>query len=129
MTRNRLVVRLIDIDRPGAAFKNHCCKQGPIILIKPKTIAAEEETNHLIHWPDSAEFRVNPTPNILIEAPPRWEALDLCELWRYRELLYFLALRDVTVRPLQADRDWRRVGDPTTFSHHGCFFSYLRRIA
>src|SRR3954452_21410358 len=27
-----------------------------------------------------------------------WRALDLRELWRYRELLYFLALRDVKLR-------------------------------
>jgi lipopolysaccharide transport system permease protein len=67
-------------------------------LINPKTIAAEEGTNHLIQQPDSAESRVYPTPGILIEAPRRWEALDLLELWRYRELLYFLAWRDVMVR-------------------------------
>ena len=67
-------------------------------MIRVKSIAAEEETNRLIQAPDPAESRVYPTPNILIEAPPRWEALDLCELWRYRELLYFLAWRDVMVR-------------------------------
>src|SRR5438132_9331195 len=27
-----------------------------------------------------------------------WRALDLAELWRYRELLYFLAWRDVKLR-------------------------------
>src|SRR6187549_1408196 len=27
-----------------------------------------------------------------------WRALDLGELWRYRELLYFLALRDIKLR-------------------------------
>jgi lipopolysaccharide transport system permease protein len=67
-------------------------------LINPKSIAAEERTNHLVQQPDSAEPRVYPTPGILIEAPRRWEALDLLELWRYRELLYFLAWRDVMVR-------------------------------
>lgn len=31
--------------------------------------------------------------------PPRgWQALDLKELWRYRELTWFLALRDIKVR-------------------------------
>src|SRR5262249_45597174 len=32
------------------------------------------------------------------EAPQRWEALDLREFWRYRELVYFLTWRDVKVR-------------------------------
>src|SRR6266498_2577391 len=37
-------------------------------------------------------------PAILIEPPRRWEALELREFWRYRELLYFLTWRDVKVR-------------------------------
>ena len=34
----------------------------------------------------------------LIEAPSGWWAFDFVELWRYRELLWFLALRDIQVR-------------------------------
>jgi lipopolysaccharide transport system permease protein len=37
-------------------------------------------------------------PIIVIEASRGWRALDLRELWRFRELVYFLALRDVKVR-------------------------------
>jgi len=33
-----------------------------------------------------------------IEAPRAWQALDMAELWRYRELLYFFAWRDIKVR-------------------------------
>ena len=33
-----------------------------------------------------------------IKPSPRWRALDLGELWRYRELAYFLTWRDVKVR-------------------------------
>jgi lipopolysaccharide transport system permease protein len=33
-----------------------------------------------------------------IRASSGWRALDLAELWRYRELLYFLALRDIKLR-------------------------------
>jgi lipopolysaccharide transport system permease protein len=40
----------------------------------------------------------NQTQAILIEPPRRWEALDWREFWRYRELLYFLAWRDIKVR-------------------------------
>ena len=37
-------------------------------------------------------------PIVVIEASRGWRALDLRELWRFRELVYFLALRDVKVR-------------------------------
>jgi len=35
---------------------------------------------------------------IRIEPPRGWSALNLVELWRFRELLYFLIWRDVKVR-------------------------------
>ena len=38
----------------------------------------------------------------VLEAPGRWSALDLGELWHYRDLLYILAWRDVKVRYKQA---------------------------
>jgi lipopolysaccharide transport system permease protein len=37
-------------------------------------------------------------PVLRIRPPRRWRAVDLGALWRYRELLWFLALRDVQVR-------------------------------
>ncbi len=37
-------------------------------------------------------------PVTVIEARPAWKVVDFRELWRYRELLYFLIWRDVKVR-------------------------------
>src|SRR5437660_3885129 len=37
-------------------------------------------------------------PIVLIQPSRGWRALDLRELWRFRRLVYFLALRDVKVR-------------------------------
>lgn len=37
-------------------------------------------------------------PVTVIERRPGWKFVDLAELWRYRELLYFLVWRDVKVR-------------------------------
>ncbi len=37
-------------------------------------------------------------PVTVIQARPAWQLVDLGELWRYRELLFFLAWRDVKVR-------------------------------
>src|SRR5437667_7990722 len=39
-----------------------------------------------------------PRPLFVLEPRRGWAALNLRELWRYRELLWFLALRDVQVR-------------------------------
>ncbi len=35
---------------------------------------------------------------IVIQASPAWRTVDLAEMWRYRELLYFFVWRDVKVR-------------------------------
>ena len=37
-------------------------------------------------------------PLTIIERKPGWKFVDVAELWRYRELLYFLIWRDVKVR-------------------------------
>ncbi len=38
------------------------------------------------------------TGHIVIEPARGWQALELADLWRYRELLYFLTWRDIKVR-------------------------------
>jgi lipopolysaccharide transport system permease protein len=45
------------------------------------------------------ESSAPPVPQVtIIEAKTGWRALDLAELWRYRELVYFLIWRDIKVR-------------------------------
>jgi lipopolysaccharide transport system permease protein len=49
--------------------------------------------------PDRAAPAPPPEPPLTVIAPQGgWALPDLRELWRYRELLYFLALRDIKVR-------------------------------
>lgn len=50
------------------------------------------------HPPESATLSVRPLPRLRIQATPGWKALNLRELWQFRELLWFLALRDIKVR-------------------------------
>ncbi|HMP00855.1 MAG TPA: ABC transporter permease [Gemmatales bacterium] len=38
-----------------------------------------------------------PAP-LVIQATSGWRAIDLAELWRFRELLYFLTYRDISIR-------------------------------
>jgi lipopolysaccharide transport system permease protein len=44
------------------------------------------------------DSRVALQSTIVIQSSGGWRALDLRELWRFRELVYFLALRDIKVR-------------------------------
>jgi len=44
------------------------------------------------------KFLVGSECATLIDPPRRWEALDLRELWKFRELLYLLSWRDIKVR-------------------------------
>ena len=46
----------------------------------------------------AADSTSSAPPTVLIAPSRGWRALDLRELWRFRELVYFLALRDVKVR-------------------------------
>ncbi len=48
--------------------------------------------------PPPAETPDVPRRRTAITPPGRWAWIDVAELWRYRELLYFLAWRDVKVR-------------------------------
>src|SRR3954452_6977340 len=48
---------------------------------------------------ESCETRpASPLPTLFIRPPTGWASLRLRELWEYRELLYFLAWRDIKVR-------------------------------
>ncbi len=43
-------------------------------------------------------YRAEAAPVTIIEPSRGWSSLNLRELWQYRELLYFLAWRDISVR-------------------------------
>lgn len=49
--------------------------------------------------PDITAFACDP---VVIEPARGWVGLDLAELWRYRELIGFLALRDIRIRYKQS---------------------------
>ena len=49
-----------------------------------------------------AAVKTHDTNRTVLQPPGRWSALRLGELWRYRDLLYILAWRDVKVRYKQA---------------------------
>jgi lipopolysaccharide transport system permease protein len=47
---------------------------------------------------EESESAAAPHQGVLIEPSRGWTSLKLHELWEYRELLYFLAWRDIKIR-------------------------------
>ena len=52
--------------------------------------------------PETARESDVVSARVVIEPPRGWTSLDLAELWRYRELAGFLALRDIQIRYKQS---------------------------
>jgi lipopolysaccharide transport system permease protein len=57
-----------------------------------------EPTQYSREQPQAVQIRLPDEPLVIIEPSKRWVAVDLRDLWAYRELLYFLTWRDVKVR-------------------------------
>ncbi len=69
-------------------------------------------------------------PTRIIEASSGWAPLKLRELWRYRELLYFLIWRDVKVRYKQTALGgaWAILQPVATMLVFSIIFGYLARV-
>lgn len=48
--------------------------------------------------PTSSPQGSGPVPKVVLRATSGWQAVNFRELWHYRELLWFLAVRDIKVR-------------------------------
>ena len=68
-----------------------------------------------------------PAHSTLLRAHRGWRPLDLAELWRYRELLAFLALRELQVRYRQMalGAAWAIIQPLLTMVVFTVFFGYL----
>jgi lipopolysaccharide transport system permease protein len=69
-------------------------------------------------------------PSVHIEARRGWMALDLAELWAYRELLYFFVWRDIKVRYKQTviGAAWAVLQPVLTMLVFSLFFGKLAKI-
>lgn len=88
-----------------------------------------------ITTPNSADIQARGTGNqppeeLLIQPSKGWVALDLHELWQYRELLYFLVWRDVKVRYKQTviGAAWAIIQPFMTMVVFSLFFGGLAKI-
>jgi lipopolysaccharide transport system permease protein len=85
--------------------------------------------------PASSVFRIarTSTPTlseVLIVAPRRWVPLNLAELWRHRELLYFMTWRDIKVRYKQTvlGAAWAIIQPLATVMVLSLFFGRMPRM-
>jgi len=80
--------------------------------------------------PDIASSHASQEPLVVIEASSSWTAINLQELWTFRELLYFLIWRDVKVRYKQAGLGvaWAIIQPLFTMLIFTLFFGKLARL-
>src|SRR6516162_4573460 len=66
-------------------------------------------------------------PKLFIRPRKGWQPIDFRELWRYRELLWFLALRDIQIRYKQTalGAAWAVIQPLFTMLVFSVFFGYL----
>ncbi len=78
----------------------------------------------------SAQQALSPAPVVVIEPAKGWVALQLKELWEYRELLYFMTWREVKVRYKQTaiGAAWALIQPLFTMVVFALFFGKLAKM-
>lgn len=91
------------------------------------TFAAEAEVTTPPPAPDAGGRTPGGGPVTVIGRQPGWRLVNLRELWRYRELLFFLTWRDIKVRYKQAvlGAAWAVLQPLATMVVFSIFFSRL----
>jgi lipopolysaccharide transport system permease protein len=76
------------------------------------------------------EIRNSTLPTFYIDPPSGWTSIGLGELWEYRELLYFLTLRDVKVRYKQTalGAAWAIIQPVFMMAVFSLFFGRLAKV-
>jgi len=70
------------------------------------------------------------TDTVIIRPRNKWISIDFNELWKYRELLYFLVWRDVKIRYKQTviGAGWAIIQPFLTMIVFTIFFGYIAKI-
>lgn len=96
--------------------------------IKENIAQKADGTVSVIQAPEGAAERA--MPSLVIRPSRGWIALNLADLWRYRELIYFLAWRDIRVRYKQTalGAAWAVIQPFFTMIVFSIFFGQLAKI-
>jgi lipopolysaccharide transport system permease protein len=91
------------------------------------TTPAPAISGHIATSVPAGELPAVPKPVLRIRPRSGWQAIDFRELWRYRELLWLLGLRDVQVRYKQTllGVAWAIIQPLFTMLVFSVFFGYL----
>ena len=94
------------------------------------TVVSDSETAEKEDKTTQTTSEAKEAPVIVIEPSRGWVSLQLAELWRYRELLYFLVWRDVKVRYKQTvlGAAWAIIQPFFTMVVFSLFFGKLAKI-
>jgi lipopolysaccharide transport system permease protein len=90
------------------------------------------QATHTVH-PDSNRLPTAPLPDeplVTIEPNKRWALSELSDLWAFRELLYFLTMRDIKVRYKQTELGvaWAIIQPLLTMLIFSLFFGRLAGV-
>jgi lipopolysaccharide transport system permease protein len=93
-------------------------------------VTSVNERVAVLDRPAVAHEKKAPLPRVRLEPAKGWVSLQLDELWRYRELLYFLVWRDVKVRYKQTalGAAWAVIQPFLTMLVFSVFFGRLAKI-
>ena len=71
-----------------------------------------------------------PTPTLIVRRTKGWSALNLLDLWNYRELIFFLIWRDIAVRYKQTvlGVTWAIIQPLSTTVVFSIFFGQLAKV-
>jgi lipopolysaccharide transport system permease protein len=96
--------------------------------IKESILKEADPKETLVQTPERESDRGRPT--LLIRPSRGWAALDLADLWQYRELIYFLTWRDIKVRYKQTalGAAWAIIQPFFTMVAFSIFFGHLAGI-
>lgn len=94
----------------------------------PQSVSADISESPSVSHTNS--YNLPEKPVVLIEAGKSWVALNLRDLWAYRELLYFLVWRDIKVRYKQTvlGAAWAILQPLVTMIIFTYFFGKLARV-
>lgn len=104
---------------------------GAVInLTTDKTASTSESSAEVDESGSSSPYALPDKPVVTIEPRKRWAALNLSDLWPYRELLYFLMWRDIKVRYKQTflGAAWAIIQPLVTMVIFTYFFGRLARV-
>lgn len=86
------------MDQAGSAPSGHRSVREASLLLDTRPAGSSPMSQLNLVQEIQTEMRIPVEPIVKIRPTGRWDALEVRSVWDYRELLYFLTLRDIRLR-------------------------------